>query len=182
MKTVQILTVLVSGLLVGCWIKAPLHPEAQRLNGLGARALAEGRLAQAEASLQLSLEYNPCHAQALHNLAMVAYLRGALGRADSLEREALACGPLVQAFNGLGAIAVRRGKLKEAELQFSRAVEMDPGYLDARRNLLRCLLEMNERAEAAIQLARLKVLSPDDPLLLTLSGLLGDKPHGEEKP
>ncbi len=179
MKTVQILTVLVSGLLAGCWIKAPLHPEAQRLNGLGAQALAEGRLVAAEDSLRLSLEYNPCHAQALHNLAAVAYLQGDLVRAESLEHAALACEPLVQAFNGLGAIAFKRGLWEEAEQQFSRAVEMDPGYLDARRNLVLCLLLMKEHDEAALQLGRLKVLSPDDPLFLTLSGIFGDKPQGE---
>ena len=102
MKGLFMKTLCVLGCLIfsGCWVRAALHPEAKRLNGLGAELLAQGRLEQAEAHFELSLEYNDCYASALHNLALAAYLRKDWARAESLEREALGCRPLVQAVNG----------------------------------------------------------------------------------
>ena len=39
------------------------------------------------------------------------------------------------AFNNLGSVLAMRGRIAEAERAFRRAVEIDPGYADARRNL-----------------------------------------------
>jgi Flp pilus assembly protein TadD len=152
--------------LNACLATAPIHPEAQRHNRCGVTFLKGGDLERAETSFRLSLEYNPCHADALHNLALVYLLRGDLDRAEKHEREALECRPdLVQAVNGLGAIMRGRGDLARAEELFSGAVSMDPGYLDARRNLITTALDLGDRSLARQQLDRLALLSPKDPFL-----------------
>ncbi|MBN2497417.1 MAG: tetratricopeptide repeat protein [Deltaproteobacteria bacterium] len=164
---------LVFGLLsAGCALRSPLHPEAVRLNRLGASSLAAGRLEKARVALELSLEYNPCHAEALHNLATVAYLRGELDQAEAMERRSLGCGELVQAVNGLGAVAARRGRDAEALSHFARAVQLDPGYLDARRNLIATAIRERDWDLAREQLQRLLLLAPGDPAAARLSAAL----------
>jgi len=150
----------------GCLATAPIHPEASRHNRSGVDYLKNGDLHRAEVCFRLSLEYNPCHADARHNLALVFLVRGELDRAEKHEWEALECRPdLVQAINGLGAIYQRRGDLKTALELYAEAIGLDPGYLDARRNLILIALDLGDAARARTHLDRLKVLSPDDPLL-----------------
>ena len=151
----------------GCLATAPTHPEAARHNATGVRHLQAGRLRMAEAAFEVGLEYNPCFADALHNLALVVWQRGDLDRAERLEREALACRPdLVQAINGLGAIERRRGNLREAAWLFESVLEMDPGCLDARRNLILTALDLGDVDLAAEELTRLRVLAPGDPMVV----------------
>ncbi len=162
----QLLISITAFSLSACLATAPIHPEAQRHNRTGVTFMQDGDLERAETSFRLSLEYNPCHADALHNLALVYLLRGDLERADKHEREALECRPdLVQAVNGLGAITRGRGDLARAEELFREAVRMDPGYLDARRNLITTALDIGDEALARRQLERLALLAPQDPFL-----------------
>jgi Flp pilus assembly protein TadD len=120
-----------------CWVYGPVHPQARLLNRAGAIHLRAGRLVEAQAALGLSLEYSPCYAQALHNLALLESLRGRLQRAEGFEFAALECRPdLVQAINGLGVLALRRGAISQAREWFEQALAVDPGCLDARRNLI----------------------------------------------
>ncbi len=190
MKTSRIF--LVSWLLAlaggGCLATAPINPQAAEHNLAGARALARGELHRAEVCLRLSLEYNPCFADALHNLALVELARGRLELAERREREALECRPeLVQAVNGLGVVNWKRGRIELARDFFQRALKMDPGYLDARRNLVVVALESGDPATARRQLERLRLLAPHDEwvervasLLVTRRPLAGDR-KGERK-
>jgi tetratricopeptide (TPR) repeat protein len=155
-----------AGGLAGCLATAPIHPEASRHNQTGVGHLRAGDLHRAEVCFRLSLEYNPCHADARHNLALVFLMRGDLDRAEKYEWEALECrADLVQAVNGLGVIYRKRGDLKTASELFAEAIGLDPGYLDARRNLIVTALDLGDTDRARIHLDRLAVLSPDDPLL-----------------
>lgn len=168
--------------LSACLATAPIHPEGKRHNRAGVTFMRDGDLNRAETSFRLSLEYNPCNADALHNLALVYLLRGNLDQADKHEREALECRPdLVQAVNGLGAIERGRGDLAGAEELFRQAVQMDPGYLDARRNLITTALDLGDRALAGRQLERLQLLSPDDPLLDDARKRLAERAKGGSK-
>jgi len=152
--------------LPACMATAPIHPEARLHNNAGATLLQAGNLDKAEDCLRLSLEYNPCHADALHNLAVACILRGDLERAERHELEALECRPdLVQAVNGLAVVYRSRGELPRAAELFARAVRMDPGYLDARRNLILTYIDMGDTKRARKQLRRLAILAPEDPLL-----------------
>jgi len=152
-------------LFSACLATAPIHPEASRHNNTGVEHLQSGRLEQAATSFHLSLEYNPCHPDALHNLALIALLNEDLTTAEKYENEALTCRPdLVQAVNGLGVIKRARGNLEEALETFEQAIAMDPGYLEARKNLIITALDLGDREKAEVQTRRLRILAPEDPL------------------
>lgn len=161
---------LIGGLLPGCLATAPIHPEAVRHNAAGVQHLQSGRLQAAATCFQLSLEYNPCHPDALHNLALISLLQGDLQTAETREQEALTCRPdLVQAVNGLGVIRRAHNNLEAAADLFEQAVSMDPGYLEARKNLILTALDLGDRKRAKIHADRLRMLSPGDPLLADLT-------------
>lgn len=147
----------------GCLATAPIHPEAARHNQNGVQHLQSNRLKEAATCFRLSLEYNPCHPDALHNLALISLLQGDLQAAETREQEALTCRPdLVQAVNGLGVVRRSQGNLEEAIDLFEQAVSMDPGYLEARKNLILTALDLGDRERARIHADRLRMLSPDD--------------------
>jgi tetratricopeptide (TPR) repeat protein len=155
--------------LAGCVASAGLHPEAVRLNRIGVERLRAGEHGAARTAFMLSLEYSPCYPDALHNLALV----------EQFENEALACRPdLVQAVNGLGAIARARGRPEQAAHWFQRAVGMDPGYLDARRNLILTLIDLDVPERLRVQVDRLRLLNPGDPVLEDLAPDIRESGHG----
>jgi tetratricopeptide (TPR) repeat protein len=115
------------------------------------------------------LEYNHCHADALHNLALIDLIKNDLESAEEHEVDAHRCQPdMVQAVVGMGAIRKALGELHDAYELFSQAVQMDPGYLDARRNLILVAIELGEIEEVDKQMARLAVLAPEDPFLKSI--------------
>ncbi len=145
--------------LGGCVVRGAIHPVAARLNSNAARYLKEGRPEAARAPLLVALEYNPCYAGALHNLALVEFMGGSLDKAEELEHEALECkDDLVQAINGLGLISRSRGDLDLALEWFGHALEIDPGCLNARRNLVDTLHMLGREVEAKEEGRRLEVL------------------------
>jgi len=152
-------------LFSACLATSPIHPEASRLNSAGVKHLQSGRLQAAATSFHLSLEYNPCHPDALHNLALISILNEDLPAAEKYENEALTCRPdLVQAVNGLGVIRRAQGNLEEALDHFEQAIAMDPGYLEARKNLILTALDLGDRNKAEVHTRRLRILSPEDPM------------------
>jgi Flp pilus assembly protein TadD len=164
--------------LTGCLTTAPLHPEAVRHNTAGVRHLQSGRLESASTCFHLSLEYNPCHPDALHNLALISLLQGDLQTAETREQEALTCRPdLVQAVNGLGVVKRAQGSLEEALDLFEQAIAMDPGYLEARKNLILTALDVGKQERAQVQLNRLAILAPDDPFISEVSDVLHSVSH-----
>ncbi|MBW1811578.1 MAG: tetratricopeptide repeat protein [Deltaproteobacteria bacterium] len=170
MRVKLLLVITVWAIIVqACMATAPIHPEAKRHNQTGVANLQKGSLQDAAVCFRLSLEYNPCHADALHNLALVYMFRGNLTLAEQHELEALECRPdLVQAVNGLGSIYRSRLELDRAAELFSQAVSMDPGYLDARRNLILTMLDLGQPNRAQKHIDRLKILSPGDPFLVQI--------------
>jgi tetratricopeptide (TPR) repeat protein len=162
---IRIAFLFLSGFFTGCLATAPIHPEASRHNNTGVEHLQSGRLKQAATSFHLSLEYNPCHPDALHNLALIALLNEDLPTAERYENEALACRPdLVQAINGLGVIERAKGNLEKALEIFEHAIAMDPGYLEARKNLILTALDLGNREKAEVHTRRLRILAPEDPI------------------
>jgi tetratricopeptide (TPR) repeat protein len=162
---IRITLLSLASLFSACLATAPIHPEASRHNRTGVDHLQSGRLKQAATSFHLSLEYNPCHPDALHNLALIALLNEDLTTAERYENEALICRPdLVQAVNGLGVIKRARGNLEEALDIFEHAIAMDPGYLEARKNLILTALDLGKREKAKVHTRRLRILAPEDPM------------------
>ncbi len=70
--------------------------------------------------------------------------------------------PNAIACNNLGATLDRMGHTDEAIAQFEKALEINPNFLDARRNLVTVLLRSNRVDAAAVQLAEIVRLDPTD--------------------
>jgi Flp pilus assembly protein TadD len=161
--------------VTGCLTAGAVPPEAVRLNRLGVERMLAGDPEGARAALRVSLEYQPCFADALTNLALLAYRAGQLERAEGLVVQALACRPdLVQAHNLGGAVARAQGRLEEAEARYLDALALDPGALDPRRNLVLLGLERGDPGSAEEQLRRLAAVAPDDAWLPSLRAALDE--------
>jgi len=162
------LAVLLPGIAGGC-ATTPLPPAAVVLNDQGAALLARGDLDPAEARFRLALEYQPGFAEARANLGITALARGRLVEATRELEGALELNPdLAIAWNALGVVRDRRGDPGGARDAYVRALGIDPGDLDARRNLARALLAARRPRQARAHLLRLRALDPDDPVTLRL--------------
>ena len=49
---------------------------------------------------------------------------------------------------------------------------MDPGYLEARKNLILTAMDLGDRERARVQLNRLTILVPDDPFISGMEDVL----------
>jgi tetratricopeptide (TPR) repeat protein len=153
----------------GCVASAALPPKAIALNAAGARAIEQGDLAAAEASLSVALEYSPRFVEAWINLGYVELARGNfeqarrdLTRARELNRQVPA--PL----HALGVLADRQGDGRRAESWYRAALLVDPGFAPARANLARLLFARGQYENAREQFERLAQVSP-----ATLEGWTG---------
>ena len=94
------------------------------------------RTADAEQALKTVIEDEPRNMRAYHNLAAIAYARGDLRRAESLERQALAIdGDYFEAWNTLGAIFVVEKRAAEALQALNKATALKPTSGQAQYNL-----------------------------------------------
>jgi len=146
----------------GCSSSMPLPPKAIALNTAGARAIAVGDFAAAEASLSVALEYSPRFVEAWINLGYVELTRGNFEqarrdfvRARELNRQ------IPAPFHALGVLAERQGQIALAEGQYRAALRIDPGFAPARANLARCLFARGQYENAREQFERLAQVAPD---------------------
>jgi predicted O-linked N-acetylglucosamine transferase (SPINDLY family) len=109
-----------------------------------------GDLAGAEAIYRQIISEDPCHADAIHMLGVIA---GQVGRTDAaidLISRALAIhSENAEANNNLGSFLQDRGRLEDAIIYCRRATELDPAYADAHYNLGNALAGLG-RFDAAI--------------------------------
>jgi tetratricopeptide (TPR) repeat protein len=149
--------------LLACSSAVPLPPRAVELNRLGAEALEQGDLGVAEARLALALEFHPRFVEALVNLGLVELSRGNHERARALFLRARSLNEhLPHPHHGLGALAHRQLRLRDADEHYRRALKVDPGFLPARANLGRLLFDAGSLDEARVQFSRLVEASPGD--------------------
>ena len=140
----------------------------------------EGRLAEAATDYERVLAAQPDHAQALHNLGLIAHTRGGgapaayhanLGAvlrdrgeteaAVASYRRALDIDPdLAAAHNGLGGALEDGGHTADAVEAYRRAVALEPDYAEAHNNLGGALAELGRLADAAAALRRAIALTP----------------------
>lgn len=66
------------------------------------------------------------------------------------------------AHNNLGTALLREGRLDEALVEFARAVEANPGFLESEYNLATALIAKDRLEEAVIHLRRALRLNPED--------------------
>lgn len=144
--------------------KAAAAPhEVKSLYDLAEQALACGEVLEAETACRAALDHDPHHVGALTTLANLLLNRGDTDAAHDLliQLERSGCVlPHVQ--TALGAIAVHRGALDEAEIRLARVREEHPPAPIASLYLARAL---DHRGDAAGALAVLESLVQSVPSL-----------------
>jgi arylsulfatase A-like enzyme/Flp pilus assembly protein TadD len=114
----------------------------------------QGSKAEAISFYEKAAQMNPSDSESLSDLGM-AYLE--TGRSEDAERVfkwALAAGgEYAPAYNGLGLLSVRKSDLSQARLHFEKAVQLNPGLLEAQLNLGRIykMMGANARARACFE-------------------------------
>lgn len=125
-----------------------LHEHPIHWNNLGRALLQSGRHAEAEAAFRRASELNPLDPQPRYNLAVCLREAGRVAEAADALRS------LVRAFpehagghNDLGCVAEQQGDRDRALASYARSVEVAPGYLAARLNLIRLLCASGRHPE-----------------------------------
>ena len=127
-----------------------------------------GYLEQAEASFQLALRDDPTGAEALYGLGSVYLKQDKPNEArESFERaiklRASYPDTLPNAWNNLGLLATREGRIVEAIRHFQQALELSPDHLIALQNLGNAYRQQKRWEEARKTLERALAVSPQDP-------------------
>jgi tetratricopeptide (TPR) repeat protein len=130
-------------------------------NSLGALALEEANLPEAEKCLTEALRLRPDHAKAHYNLGRLRVRQKRLDEAVGCYQEALRIDPQQPpVHNELGRVCGMLGRLDEARLHFSRAIEIQPYYWPGHLNLGLLLAHLGEYSAAVEHLAEAARLNP----------------------
>jgi tetratricopeptide (TPR) repeat protein len=137
-------------------------------NNLAAELMHSGRIDEAVAHFQKSLELQPGNAAAHGNLGD-ALLR--LGRTDeglAHYGEALAIDPRnIATQTDLGVALLQLGRIEEAIPHFQRALEANPGFAKARTNLGTAYLQEGRAGEAVAQFNEALAVDPGNLATIT---------------
>jgi choline-sulfatase len=116
--------------------------------------LQQGNIAEAIALFERAAQLNPSDSESLSDLG-IAYLEtGRISDAERVFKWAVATGgEYAPAHNGLGLISIRKQDLPAARGHFEKAVQIDPGLLEAQLNLGRVykMMGANTRARACFE-------------------------------
>ena len=131
---------------------------------LAVRHHQAGRLAQAEPLYRQILSRQSNHADALHNLGLIAHQVGRNDAAADLIRRAIALKPGDPAahFN-LGVALQAKGNLDEAISAYRQAISLRPTYADAHSNLGVVLQARGQFDEAIVAYRAAITAKPADP-------------------
>ena len=123
-----------------------------------------GQWQHAERAYRSILAVEPAHADALHQLGLLAYQNERFDAAIDLISRALSLSPH-QAFycNTLGGALLAAGRVKEAVASFARAVALAPASLELKNNLANALHADGALAEALALYRDLIARAPSDP-------------------
>ena len=136
--------------------------------GYGSIYFQHGYYDQAEASFRLALNDDPSNAEALYGLGSVYLKQEKNDEArESFERTVKLKtnypNTLTNAWNNLGILAAREGKMPEAISYFQEALRLDPDHLVALDNLGAAYRQLQNWDEARKTLERALKVKPDDP-------------------
>ena len=109
-----------------------------------------GRIDEAIAELREAIKLKPDYAEAHHNLGVVLAGRGQADEAIAQYEQALAAARLCRRTKQLGCRLGARGQLDAAILHFRRALEIQPNFPAARRNLDLALSAQQRAAGGAV--------------------------------
>ncbi|MCP4040301.1 MAG: tetratricopeptide repeat protein, partial [bacterium] len=112
-----------------------VKPTAEAHNGLGFVLSKQGKQEEAIAQFREAIRVNPKYTAAYNNLAGNLIKQGKLDEAALNYQLSLDEKPSAALHNQLGVILVRLDRIDEAEQQFRKAIAVDPGYAEARKNL-----------------------------------------------
>ncbi|MDT7933398.1 MAG: PEP-CTERM system TPR-repeat protein PrsT [Sphingomonadaceae bacterium] len=125
--------------------------------------LAQGDAQGAEQELQRALTSNPNSAQALISLAMLRMNERRLPDAVAITDKLVQVAPdLALGYNLRAAAKLGMGDAKAAETDFRKAVQVDPKYTDARRNLAKLLFGQNRIDDGVKELEGVLSVEPND--------------------
>ncbi len=136
--------------------------------GYGSIYFEHGYYDQAEASFRLALKDDPSNAEALYGLGSVYLKQEKNNEArETFERTVKLKtnypNTLTNAWNNLGLLAARQGKMPEAVAYFREALRLDPDHVVALDNLGAAYRQMQNWDEARNILERALKVKPDDP-------------------
>ena len=149
----------------GAWTKAALLAPDKPDGYLNrARAeIAEGRLADAAASLAAAEKIRPGWGKTAFFRAVVARDEGRLADAESDLRAVLAKFPLDRvAWNSLGQVLWLGGRFREAAAAYGKTLAIDPEDLNAHYNLMRVYRAVGDRRLAAVHAAAYRKFKEDE--------------------
>ena len=134
-----------------------------RVHNLLGNALAtRGRIDEAIAQFQKSLEIEPHNAVAQYSLGVAAAGRGQMDEALDRYRQAIAADPgYAIAQNNLGNALFLRGQLDEAVTHFLAALRIRPDFAEAYYNLGNALFVLGRSGEAMTQYEKALEFRPD---------------------
>src|SRR5271170_536850 len=122
----------------------------------------EGRLDEAEAAYRQILAQHPDHADALHQLALLAIQRGQLENARELFHQAIAINPNEASYQiNLGNVLSALGRYEEAMNAYHAAVQLNPESPEAYYNLGLSFYNQSRVAQAITAYRRAIQLKPD---------------------
>ena len=127
-----------------------------------------GYFDQAEAAFRLALRDDPTSAEALYGLGSACLQQQKTAEArDSFERatklQASYPETLPNAWNNLGLLATREGRMAEAVQYFQEALRVSPDHAVALQNLGNAYRQQKRWGEARATLQRAVEVAPDDP-------------------
>jgi tetratricopeptide (TPR) repeat protein len=127
-----------------------------------------GYIDQAEGAFRLALRDDPASAEALYGLGSVYLQQGKLAESrDSFSAVVKLTSTypdtIPSAWNNLGLIATKEGKIEEALLAFQQALRINPDHLIALENLGNAYRQLKRWDDAQTTLQRALALKPEDP-------------------
>jgi tetratricopeptide (TPR) repeat protein len=140
-----------------------IPPQAVENTSFCAQYITEGKLDEAEARAKIAIEFAPKYAEAWNCRGLVEYRRGHLELAIEYFKRSLSYrNDFAEAHNNMGSVMVNEMRDYGAgEDQFRQALEIDPGYVDARFNLAMTLYYEKRPEEAHDQFLRCLELQPN---------------------
>ncbi len=161
-----------------------IEPKAEIHSDLGFALARLGRSDEAMAHYRTALELDPECTSAHFNMAVTFVQTGQLDQAEIHYREALEQKPSAEAYNGLGYVLARQGRVDEAIAELKRAVQTDARYTPAYNNLADTLARQGD-LEGAEYYYRLSLAEqPNASVFNALGGVLtrlGKKQEAEKQ-
>lgn len=117
-----------------------------------------------------ALEIWPEYSEALNNLANIYMRQNRIDEAIPMLEKAVQEFPeqnYPKGYNNLGKAYARSGDIGKAISNFTRAIELDPAYIDAHINLGTALFEQRRFQEAANQFQLALRINPNNPLAIS---------------